>query len=110
MIRVTFFSNKDGQIYGFKAVNHGAKIVCAAVSALVINAANSIEAFTQDDIECDFDVSGGYLNFSLPDGNHGSISQDALLLMKSLYLGLKSVHESYNKELSIDIVQEEVQQ
>ena len=52
MIQVTIYKNADNLITGYKLSGHadyseyGSDIVCAAVSALVINTINSIENFT----------------------------------------------------------------
>ena len=70
----------------------GSDIVCAAVSALMINTANSLEQFTDDDLVIEEDPeNGGYLSISL----EGEISDEADLLMRSLLLGLESIQQNY---------------
>ncbi|WP_333683544.1 ribosomal-processing cysteine protease Prp, partial [Enterocloster lavalensis] len=60
MIQVTIFrdSEESGDVFtGVELSGHagyaesGRDIVCAAVSALVLNMANSVEAFTEDGFE-----------------------------------------------------------
>ena len=70
----------------------GFDIVCAAVSALVITTANSIERFTGDDLMVE--ERDGYVKFLFPHG-HG---RDTKLLMDSLMLGLCDIEKSYGKQ------------
>ena len=74
--------------YGYK----GNDIICAAVSTLVINTANSIEKLT----DCDFKAQNNgdeikYIFNSEPD-------EKASLLMDSLVLGLKEIQKEYGKK------------
>ena len=94
MISITA-EKKDGDYRLFRSSGHagsgpeGFDIVCAAVSALVINAVNSLEAFTGDtfEVEC----RDGYVRLSFPD----PLSEEARLLLDSLMLGLSSVEQEY---------------
>lgn len=71
----------------------GEDIVCAAVSALVINAINSIEEFTEDAFTCD--CSDGMIqNWEFT----SDVSQATDLLMDSLMLGLSNIQKSYGEE------------
>ena len=73
----------------------GEDIVCAAVSALVINTANSLEQFTDDDIIIEEDPqSSGYLALEF---SKDTVSERASLLMDSLLLGLESIQENYGE-------------
>ncbi len=95
MIRVRAVK-EQGRYRGFTIEGHagyaqaGEDIVCAAVSALVINAVNSIERFTDDAFTCD--CEGGMIRelmFS------SEISKESELLMDSLMLGLTEIQKSY---------------
>ena len=72
MTEVTFYQNSKNQCKGFRVSGHagygeqGEDIVCAAISALVINAVNSIEAFTEDDFTVDVDEPVSYTHLTLP--------------------------------------------
>ena len=61
MTKVTFYQNSEQQCVGFDVNSHagyaeeGEDIVCAAISALVINTVNSIETFTDDVFQLDVD-------------------------------------------------------
>ena len=68
MIRICINRNSQGQIYGFRALNHGNDIVCAGVSTLVFNTVNSIETFTEEVMSVDKPQEGsGYIELYMPD-------------------------------------------
>lgn len=71
----------------------GQDIVCAAVSALVINAINSIEQFTEDAFTCDC-RDGMIQNWEFT----SAVSPETELLMDSLMLGLANIQKSYGDE------------
>lgn len=72
----------------------GQELVCAAVSALVLNMANSVEHFTDDVFEADMVEESGDFNFRFTDDD---VSPEAALLMNSLVLGLQDIEESYGE-------------
>ncbi len=92
---------------GFEASDHtgyadlGEDIVCAAVSVLTINCANSIEYLAKDKVETE--ERDGYLSCRFPEG----LSSEGILLMDSLVLGLESVERGYGKSY-VDVKFEEV--
>ena len=100
MTNVTIFRNRNQEILGFECVGHagfarfGQDIVCAAVSSLALNMANSVEEFTDDHFEGSVSDDGGYFSFSFPD----EISPESQLLMKSLILGLQNIQRDYGAE------------
>ncbi len=71
----------------------GEDIVCAAVSALVINTINSIEEFTEDAFTCD--CRDGMIESWEFTSN---VSAGTDLLMNALILGLKNIVKSYGDE------------
>ena len=81
--------------------NHGATDVCAAVSLLTLNTANSIEALTEALFTCDFHEEGGYLKMSFPLTDDEDTLHDTALLLEAFVLGLKSVKERYGNEIEI---------
>lgn len=99
MVRVTMTKNKEGVYTGFSCLGHagyaeaGADIVCAAVSALVINTLNSIETFTPDRPEVVQDAKTGRIECVLSAGYCG----ETKLLLDSLALGLAGIEEEYGK-------------
>lgn len=106
MIIVTFYTKETGQkvseasITGFRSeghagyAKHGRDIVCAAVSALVINTMNSVHALTTDVFAYDTDEKKGMVEFKIT----SAVSPEALLLLRSLFLGLKNIQEEYGEK------------
>ena len=98
MIKVSIFKNADNLITGFtlsghaEYAEHGSDIVCAAVSALVINTINSIENFTSDRFHLEQDEKKGYIEFRVID----TMSNNTNLLLNSLILGLQGIQDTYS--------------
>ena len=110
MIRVTVYKTSRHEYTGFDVTGHaeyddpGKDIVCAAASALVINAVNSIERFTDDETSCVSDEESGSITFRfsrIP-------SHDASLLLDSMILGLEEIEDDNDYEPYIDIIFKEV--
>ena len=110
MTNITFYQNETGEITGFRCEGHsgyadsGEDIVCAAISALVINTINSIEELTGDQIDVDIDEDEGYIDasfFEVP-------GKDAQLLLRSLALGLTNMEDDETVTEFIDVIFEEV--
>lgn len=110
MTRVTFYQNSNQEYVGFFTENHagyaeeGEDIVCAAISALVTNTVNSMEAFTDDDFAVDVDAESASIKLMMQDHP----SKEAELLLKSLSLGLQGIEEDETYTEFIDIIFEEV--
>lgn len=103
MITARLFQNSDKQYWGFQIEGHagyaeeGEDIICAAVSVLTLNTANSIEALTKADPVCS--MEDGFLSCSVPALRKDShIYPDVTLLLDSLALGLKSIAETYGTQ------------
>ena len=76
----------------------GSDVVCAAVSMLVINTLNSIEALCGDTY-IDHDISDGVIDRSFPEG----LSHDGALLMESMIMGLTETMKQYGSQyLTLD--------
>ncbi|MBS6195319.1 MAG: ribosomal-processing cysteine protease Prp [Clostridiales bacterium] len=109
MTKVTFYQNSDNQCVGFEVKNHagyaeeGEDIVCAGISALVINTVNSIEAFTEDKFRLDVDEATACIRLSVEE----LPSEGCTLLLNSLILGLQRMEDEQYTEF-IDIIFEEV--
>ena len=97
MIQVQF-KKEQGQYKSFQIEGHaeyaeeGEDIICAAVSALVINTINSIEQFTEDTFTCDCQ-DGMIKSWEFP----SDVSEATALLMDSLRHGLQNVEKSYGE-------------
>ena len=100
MIHVEILRDKDKEVRGIEIKGHagyaeyGQDVICAAVSALALNMANSVEKFTDDHFEGSVGEDGGSFSFSFPD----KISSESQLLMKSLILGLENIRDEYGAE------------
>ncbi len=100
MIQVTIFQDSQKQVCGIALSGHaecgeyGQDIVCSAVSALTLNMANSVEAFTEDPFSGEVEEETGAFAFRFT----GPVSRESRVLMDSLVLGLKDIRESYGKE------------
>ena len=100
MITITFIQNHEGKQLGFSSVGHaeyaetGLDIICAGVSALVINTINSIEEFTSAEFDLNTEQETGEISFLL----HKPASDDVDLLIRSLLLGLKGIQKDYGDE------------
>ena len=77
----------------------GEDIVCAGVSALVLNAINSVEALTDARFTCEMKEEDGFVSFELVDTD----DKDANLLLQSLCLGVNSIQETYNDYIQVTI-------
>jgi len=97
MILAGVTKDVDGKIAAFTVKNHGVSYVCSAVSMLVLNTVNSIEALTGQQFDCDYDANGGYLSFALKGGRDSG----AGLLLDAMWLGLESVREQYPDEINM---------
>lgn len=104
MVNIILKRNKKGRLYSLKASGHagyapaGQDIVCAAVSILTVNTANSIETLTQDDVVSKMDEETGFLEFELR-----TVSDESSLLMEAMLLGLKGIEESNKAHVSVKV-------
>ena len=103
MTKITIFRNRDQVVTGFDCLGHagyaeeGEDIVCAGISALVINTINSLGVYTKEKFSTDSDEETGMirLRFDAPAGH------DADLLMKSMVLGLQGIQNTYGNDYII---------
>lgn len=103
MTKITVFRNHDKEFLGFDCLGHagyadeGEDIVCAGISALVINTINSLGMYTGEAFSADSEEESGRitLRFTSPAGH------DADLLMKSLVLGLQGIQDTYGNDFII---------
>ena len=102
MIKVTVTRSRRGDIVALKVSNHGAPLVCAAVSALVINAVNSLKTLTEENFSCEYVEEGGLLEVIFQGSHESGLGRDARLLTASLMLGLRSVLEEYPSDIVIE--------
>lgn len=100
MIRVTVLKDSNEDYKGIILDGHagygkyGQDIVCASVSALVFNTANSVEALTDDSFEGSAEEEKGRFSFRFT----GELSPESKLLMNSLVLGLQNIEKDYGRK------------
>ena len=99
MIKISFLYAENQILDGFEFKGHagyasaGNDIICAAVSALVFTTVNSVEELTDCNFEVEEEEKKGRIYFRLKDG-----SDDAVLLLKSLKLGVEQIQKTYGKK------------
>ncbi|MCL2360194.1 MAG: ribosomal-processing cysteine protease Prp [Defluviitaleaceae bacterium] len=91
---------KKWGVDSFTVKNHGDSYVCSAVSMLVLNTVNSIEALTDQAFDCDYNNEGGYISFYLT----GPMRSGTAILLDSMILGLTSVQDQYPTEIKLTII------
>ena len=102
MTKITFYQRVDGTFQGFHSQDHagysaeGQDIVCAAVSALVINFVNSLDELTDDHYQIDVNQENAEIDVFTEE-----LSHDGSLLLRSLILGLTSVEEEHEQYLDV---------
>ena len=107
MIKAAFYT-RNGQYISFSVKGHadyddeGRDIICAAVSALTINAVNSLEQLTNDTIISE--DSEGTINCKVC----GKVSPESELIIKSLRLGLCDIYKEYDSDEYIKVFFREV--
>jgi len=109
MTRITFYTDPDGEITGFRAEGHagfaeaGEDIVCAAITALINNTVNSINELTESEALTDIDEEEAYIDVSFFEPP----CKEAKLFLRSLALGLTNMEEDEASTDFIDVIFEE---
>ena len=107
MITVTVYK-RSGEYQGFRCEGHagyakdGYDPICAGVSALTVNAVNSVEQFTRDGIKVEADEENGLVALQLEE-----CSKETRLLLDSMVLGLDMIQKNYGNDY-ITLIFEEV--
>ena len=102
MITITVY-RKHGKVAGFRCIGHsgyaqsGKDIVCAAVSMLVINTINAIEAFTASEFDLETEDESGLIAVKLKE----EPDHDTELLLDTMFLGLQDIQNNYGNEYLI---------
>lgn len=108
MTKITFYQREEGSFRGFHSQDHagygeeGQDIVCAAVSALVINFVNSLDELTDDHYQIDVNQEMAEIDVVFTE----ELSLEGSLLLRSLILGLTSIEEE--QEQYLDVIFKEV--
>ena len=100
MIQLETKKSEDGGVIGFYVSGHagfsesGTDIVCAGVSALVINCMNSIEKFSETKFDLIQNEKDGIIDFTCKQ----PLDDRAVLLLKSMLFGVKEIQDTYGNE------------
>ena len=100
MITVSVYKDTEGKLTGFECSGHagfaeaGSDIVCAAVSALVINTINSIDEFLHEPMRVKMDEDSGDIRCTFVN----EPSEKAFLLLNSMFLGLREIEQNYGSK------------
>lgn len=106
MLTVTFSKNSDDIYYEVRIEGHaeyaemGQDIVCAGISALFFNTATSIVELTPDEVELWQEEENEISGFRIISS---TISDEAVLLMDSLILGLNGIADEYGDKYIVII-------
>jgi uncharacterized protein YsxB (DUF464 family) len=108
MIQSTFKRDNDGDLISVELTGHamsgdyGHDIVCAGVSALAINAINSLEALSGVQPLVDVDeVEGGYLYIEINPSGTAEQMNITQLMLESFLLGMTSIEEEYGQYVKV---------
>ena len=94
-----FYMYPDKTYRGFSVSGHagyenaGRDIICASVSALVINTVNAVDALTENVCVCEQDSSGS-IKFKFS----SSSDEQGQLLIRALDMGLSNIEKEYGKK------------
>lgn len=100
MIQIDVKKSDCDNIIGFRISGHagfseyGKDVVCAGVSVLVINCINSIEKFSDTKFDLHQSERDGIIDFTCKT----PLDEPAVLLMKSMFLGLQEIQDTYGNE------------
>ncbi|MBQ7841352.1 MAG: ribosomal-processing cysteine protease Prp [Lachnospiraceae bacterium] len=89
-----------GGYKGFTCTGHagyaesGSDIVCSAVSVLVINTINAMEAFAKEQMEVITGEEDGVIDVTFVN----PVNEKTKLLMDTMVLGLESIEKQYRKK------------
>ena len=103
MITITIYQNQSKLTTRFVCSGHagyaeaGEDIICAGVSALVINTINSIDKFTSTEFVLNTDEETGLIDFTV----ESDVDHDTGLLLDSMILGLQGIQNDYGNEYII---------
>ena len=101
MTKITFHTTKTREYRGFTCEGHagyadyGKDIVCASISALVINTINSLEEISGERMEVSADDEAGIIRCFFVDQ---PLKDTSKVLMDSLVLGLTQIEKQYGKK------------
>ena len=109
MVGITVMRDAHQLPVGFRSEGHadfddeGRDIICAAVSVLELNLANSVAEFTDARFSCQIGEDTGTFEFLLADRE----DEKAALLLDSCLLGMEAIRQQYGSNY-LQITDQEV--
>lgn len=105
MIIVTIKRDEQNSVIGFRIQGHanfaevGKDIVCAGVSAVTVGSVNAVEELTG--IVMDSRMKNGFLSADLPPASPAEAKAQAMLLLSSLVVMLRTIEQTYGQYIQI---------
>lgn len=106
MIEVKIFYKDNEEISGFQIEGHagfakkGKDIVCSAISVLAQTAVMGLGEYLQKG-SYKYSINDGYLKCTLQNGLTKEENHAAQIILKTMYLGIKSIEEAYAAHVRI---------
>ena len=106
MVDVKLFYKSNGEISGFQIKGHadfaekGKDIVCSAISVLAQTAVIGLGEYLQKS-SFKYSIDDGYLKCMLQSGLSTEENKAAQIILKTMYLGIKSIEEGYTSNVRI---------
>ena len=106
MVEVKFFYRENEEISGFQITGHagfakkGKDIVCSAVSILAQTAVIGLGEHLQES-SFKYSINDGYLKCMLQNDLAVEENKAAQIILKTMYLGIKSIEEGYASHVRI---------
>jgi len=106
MVEIKLFYRNDEEIGGFQVKGHadfkeeGKDIVCSAISALAQTAVIGLGEYLQES-SFSYSINDGYLKCMLQNGLSKEENKAAQIILKTMYLGIKSIEEGYTSYVKI---------
>lgn len=103
------FSTVDGKFVGVECAGHceyadeGEDVVCAALSSVVQTAVLGIMRILGINIGYETDEESGYLKAILPKSMTKADAHDADLILRTAYLGVSDLHETFSDFISLEV-------
>ncbi len=103
------FSTQNGKFVGVECDGHcdyaceGEDIVCAALSSVVQTAVLGIMQIIGLNIGYETDAERGYLKAVLPKNMTARQAQDADLILRTAYLGVSDLYETFSDFISLEV-------
>lgn len=100
MTKIVIKKTRHGEYLGFTCMGHAGHaeaaktdrdVVCAAISVLVINTLNALDAFTDVRMQVESDEAEGLVQCQF----EGLLEEKAEVLMDAMVLGLKDISKEY---------------